>query len=159
MDANGIGTYRVRVDRSGLAGPATLSGRISFDSSENDLDVAVSLEVPPPAIDTNAGPLYVLLLDPDNGAVLRSARFDALAGRYLYCFDQLASGAYHVVAGTDSDSDGSVCDANEACGGYTTALNPTDVSVVQNRPAVDFSLSLHFGPAPLLGPVRTRSTP
>ena len=159
VDASGVGTYGVNVDRMGLAGPATFTGRVSFDSSQNDLDVMVTLEVPPPPIDANAGPVYVLLLDPDNGAVLRSLRFDAANGSYAYRFDQLTTGAYHVVAGTDRDNDGMLCDAGEACGGFPTAGNLADVSVVLIRNGIDFPMALHFGPMPLAGPVRTRVAP
>ncbi len=146
VDASGLGTYRVRVDRTGLVGPAVLSGRVVIDSSENDLVVPVSLDVPAPVIDANAGPLQVLLLDPQTSETAHSIRVEATNGAYTYRFDAVPPGNFNVFAGSDRDLDGRICDAGEACGALGDLATPSPVATNLNRTGIDFDVSLRYGP-------------
>lgn len=46
-----------------------------------------------------------------------------------YQIDDVEPGAYLVVAGTDMNNDGSICDDGEACGAYPVEPEPTVVEV------------------------------
>jgi serine protease len=59
-------------------------------------------------------------------------------GVYTYRFDDIASGTYELVAGTDADNDEIICDEGEACGAYLTIDQPTLITVDRNRTGMDF---------------------
>jgi len=61
-------------------------------------------------------------------------------GVYTYSFAGVKPGDYYILAGTDSDNDGLICETGEACGGYPTVdllqvLTVTDA----NRDDLDFT--------------------
>lgn len=79
----------------------------------------------------NAGRHYVLLLDITN---FDSAKSQAVlasynSGRYQYSFNNVASGDYILVAGTDLDNNGFICENGEACAEYPRAGSRQVISV------------------------------
>lgn len=136
VDAAGLGDYRIGVDRIGLT-PANYTAGITVTSSLNTiLTIPVNLRVGAGG-SGDVGLVYVLLLDNEFRVVDERAVL-AGEGRYSFNFDGVESGDYFLVAGTDADNDGFICDAGEACGAYPTIGVPDPVRIDRDRSALDF---------------------
>jgi serine protease len=141
VDANRLGSYVVSVDRRNLT-PGTYTASITFASSANSVQVSVIMQVTAAAASGDAGYHYVLLIDPDSGETVYQAEANADRGEYRYQVTGVAPGVYQVFAGTDSDNDGKICDAGEACGAYLTLDQAATVSVAQSAVAgINFDTS------------------
>ncbi|MCB1635147.1 MAG: S8 family serine peptidase, partial [Xanthomonadales bacterium] len=137
--ANGLGDYVASVDRNGL--PAgDYNGQLRVDSNvAGSATIAVILRVgAPPAVNSGAvGQIYVALVDPITGLPLRFAAASGGAGEQPYVFDNLRAGRYAIVAGTDNDNDGAICDPGEACGLFPdfNSFDAFDLSPGDSLPA------------------------
>lgn len=128
VDANAHGTYTATATTAGLAS-GRYSATITFGlSGGGAVRVPVSLQVGAAAASGDAGYLYVLLVDQDL-TTLDQASGRGSGGVYAWSFAGVPDGDYLVVAGTDSDDDGLICDAGEACGAWPTLGVPTAVTV------------------------------
>ncbi|MBW2367705.1 MAG: S8 family serine peptidase [Deltaproteobacteria bacterium] len=159
----GLGTYRVTVDRAGLA-VAAHSARITFISTANTVDVSVVLQVFSASETPDAGFHYILLIEPDAQDTLDqvSVGVDA-TGIYPFEFSNLAYGdRFLIYAGTDANNDGFICDSAEACGAYVNLDEPIEIEVYEDLQglnfATDFGVSLPASAAgsrrSTLGPLR-----
>jgi len=141
VDAEGLGTYRVTVDRNAVAA-GIYSGTLRFTSSENTVEVAVLMQVGTFAAGApDAGRHFVLLLDPDTLSARASVPVDASGGVYRFQIEGVEPGEYLLVAGTDLDNDFVICDAGEACGAFPTLDQPQRISVAAGQGSLDFSTS------------------
>jgi serine protease len=138
VDANGLGSYVVKVTRTGLA-DGIYTGAVRFHSSAGDLDVPIIMQVGT-ATSTNAdaGHEYVLLVNPDTLATVAAVEVDPRNGHYKYSFTDVPPGSYYVYAGTDNDNDNLLCNSGEACGSYPTLNQPLLLVVDGNMQDVDF---------------------
>jgi len=137
---DGLGSYTVMAERDGLP-DGNYEGSITVRTeSLQDLVIPVLLRVAPSelAVDT-VGRIYVLLVDAD-GETVATRGVDPENGVYNYRFDEVAAGEYHIVAGTDMNDDGFICDAGEACGSFPTLSLLERVRIDQNRDGLDFSV-------------------
>ncbi|TVP87215.1 MAG: peptidase S8 and S53, subtilisin, kexin, sedolisin [Thioalkalivibrio sp.] len=140
VGADGLGSYTVMVDRDGLP-DGSYEGSITVQTeSLEDLVIPVLLRVAAPelALDT-VGRIYVVLVDADGEAVAARG-VDPENGVYNYRFDDVAAGEYHIVAGTDMNNDGFICDAGEACGAFPTLSLFEQVQIDRDREGLDFSV-------------------
>jgi serine protease len=140
----GFGTYTISVNRTGLAG-GSYAGVVRFTRSDglSDVEVPVSMRVGADAAGPgDAGYLYVLLID--SGGIPRAQIQGSGSGGGLYpfTFTGVPAGDYLVVAGTDSDDDGAICDDGEVCGAWPTLGLPTPVHVQGNTPGLDFGVGI-----------------
>ncbi len=138
-DADGLGTYRANVDRSRLpAQAASFSAAIDIAANSGQvLRVPVSVSTVSATQAGVLGTTYVLLIDAEDnvaGQVIAQRSGD----RYSFSFGQVAPGAYLVIAGTDHDNDGFICDAGEACGGFPTLDELEAVNLSSSRNLMDF---------------------
>jgi len=139
VDAEGLGTYRATVDRSGLA-DGLYTGTLSFGSDRNDVDVAVIMSVgDATSAQASAGHHYVLLVDPGTFDTIDAHEADAANGRYAFKFDAVDPGDYLIIAGTDSDNDDFICDPGEACGAYPTTETIVPITVESHRTGLFFT--------------------
>jgi serine protease len=85
----------------------------------------------------------ILLRDFAMHAVVTTTTTTA-AESYRYRFEPLPPGRYEIVATTDRDLDGAVCDVGESCGAYPDRDGPRAVDVVAGATtqARDFGLTL-----------------
>jgi serine protease len=114
----GLGRYRIAVNRAGL-GAGVYTGRVVFDSDRNDVEVPVVLEVAAPSgVAANAGRHRVLLLDAATGQTRHVLALEASGGAYSFRFDEVPPGEYLLMAGSDLDGDGRICEPGEACGAW-----------------------------------------
>lgn len=135
---DGFGQYAVTVTRAGLS-PGPYSGYVEFISSANALRVPVLMEVSAASRTGDAGLHYVLLVDTASGEVIAQREVSASDGAYAFRFTGVTAGRYQVLAGSDADNDGLICDPGEACGAYLTLDQPIAIEVAGDRPGVDFS--------------------
>ncbi|MBI5056424.1 MAG: S8 family serine peptidase [Nitrospirae bacterium] len=138
VDANKQGAYNITVNRSGLP-DGTYTASITVASSVNPVTVPVIMQVSNTGAATNAGHHYVLLLDPDTNATVKEAEASADNGVYNYAFTGVTGNTYRILAGTDFDNDGFICDTGEACGSYLTLDQPVSVTVNGSLTGLDFS--------------------
>ncbi|MDG2326272.1 MAG: S8 family serine peptidase [Halioglobus sp.] len=139
VDNQSLGSYRVSVNRSGMA-DGLFSGQISVQSSVNTVNVPVIMTVSSSNDGGNAGYIYVLLINATTGETLEASP-PVSAGTYAYTFENVPAGNYEIVAGTDSDNDFFICDPGEACGAYTTVDQPRMVNGNNAGTNLDFSVS------------------
>ena len=115
---NGLGTYTVNVDRSGLA-EGIYSTNITFTSNVNNVSVPVTMQVGNVTSGGgHAGYHWVILIDPVTNRSTNTITAEYSNGAYSYNFTGIPAGDYRLLAGTDSDNDFLLCDKGEACGGY-----------------------------------------
>ena len=137
VDADGLGDYRVQVDRSGLA-DGIYTGSLLFDSDANDVEVPVIVQVGDidDLAELSAGHHYVLLVDPESLDTVAQLESDPESGVYAFRFEDVDEGVYLVIAGTDADNDAFICDAGEACGAFPTTETAEEVLVERNQKLV-----------------------
>lgn len=137
VDGNGLGTYQVSVNRTGLAN-GTYTGTIAVQSSAGNASVSVVMAVFSAATGADAGFHYVLVVDPETLDTV--AQFDVAAsdGQYEYDLASVPAGSYYLFAGSDPDNDSILCGTAEACGAYPTLGAPQLVEISGDRSSLDF---------------------
>ncbi len=148
-DANGLGAYRVGVDRTWLT-PGVYAAQIVVDSSAGPLEIAVGLTVTDSAFVPDAGQLYVHLADPLTDETIAAAEAIAAGGgQYSFTFDAIPPGDYLLIAGSDANANGLLCDLGEACGAYPVSALPQPVQIGRrDRDALDFDVGYRQPGAP-----------
>lgn len=116
----------------------------SDDSSPRTLTVPVTLQFGGSPDDLDAGRHYVLLVsaDDDRDTVLQTV-VEADGGQYRYAFDEVPPGEYFLVAGTDMDNNGLICENGEACAEYPVNGLPETI-VIGDQALRDVALSTSF---------------
>lgn len=147
VDAQGLGDYRVAVDRSGLS-PGPYRSTVTVTTGAGDeKTIPLTLTVPrQDAVPVRPGKRYLLLIDSETGVSKQGRLVAPQNGSYPYAFD-VGRGSYQILAGTDMDNDGVICDAGEACGAYPTLGDAREVTVVGGALAqggLDFSASFRW---------------
>lgn len=138
VDDGGLGTYLVQIDRTGLPN-GLYSETIDIDSSANSIQVDLVTEVTSFDFSPNSGFLYVLLVDPTTFETVDGQALDIVAGQYTFELTNIPDGEYYIVAGTDSDSDGFICDYGESCGAYPSLSRLGTTSLLEDRNDLNFS--------------------
>ncbi|MCK9488883.1 MAG: S8 family serine peptidase [Xanthomonadales bacterium] len=119
-DADGFGTYEVRISRQGLT-PGEYQGNIAFTTapaSQSPVSVQLSMRVGQPQTRGDAGMLYLQVIDAFTGRVFDELYGSGHQGRYTFEINGLVPGAYVLIATSDNDYDYWVCDPGEFCGFY-----------------------------------------
>jgi serine protease len=143
-DDNGLGTYTLTVDRDGLA-DGFYSGTLTFTSSANQAQVAVTMQVGSDDGATDGGYHYILLLDADTYETITQVDNAGEDGVYTYQFTGLAYGATYVIyAGTDPDGDHTICENGEACGAYLSLDLPVTLTVDADMQNIDFATDINL---------------
>jgi serine protease len=137
VSENGLGTYRVSVDRQGLQ-DGVYSGSLAILSSANAITIRVFMSVGSPGGEADVGTVYVLLYDSSSNEPVDQFAVQAINGRYVYRFTGVPAGEYELIAGSDADNDLFICDGGEACGAWLTLDQPGTLSLDRNRDNVDF---------------------
>lgn len=137
INNNGVGTYRVSVDRADLEG-GIYNAKISATSRVNTVEVDILVSVVDETTGGDVGLIYVLLTNTETQEVV--AQFDASAtsGLYPYQLNNIPPGSYEFFAGTDADNDLLICDAGEACGAYLTTDQPVLIELDSDLEGIAF---------------------
>ncbi|MEN9460266.1 MAG: hypothetical protein RIS84_286 [Pseudomonadota bacterium] len=142
VDSNGLGDYQVSVNR-GLLTVGTYNNTVNISTNLGAFTVPVILQVMDKNVSSNAGYLYILLIDPNTYETLQEARSTA-DNLYNFSFSNVPSGTYIIAAGSDSNNDGYICDVGESCGGYLTLASPTPITVDSSRAQLNFDVGFHI---------------
>lgn len=139
----------VSVDPSGLEDNKryTTDLVIAYDpetGTSTTLTVPVSLRLGTSADDRDAGRHYVLLVSADDDRdTIEQLVVAASDGQYRFAFDQVDPGEYFLVAGTDIDNNGLICESGEACAEYPVNGLPEKI-VIGDEPLGGVRLSTSF---------------
>ncbi len=131
IDANGIGSYLVNLDRSNLA-DGSYSASLIFqpdDPAINSVSITVVMQVSNTNPDADAGLHYVILVNDTGGTVGPPAIVAVDEGTYTFRLEDIPPGNYRLFAGSDMDDDSFLCDAGEACGSFRTLDAPEQLVV------------------------------
>ncbi|MEM6999846.1 MAG: S8 family serine peptidase [Pseudomonadota bacterium] len=158
INAGGLGTYALQVERNGLAEgnyTATLTFRAAGAA---DRVLTVTMQVSPAAAIANAGLVYIILVDDTNNTVATTS-VTAVDGAYPFTLPSVPPGRYRMFAGTDADDDSALCDAGEACGAYPTLDDPGRLNINADTNDLSFEtsfrLSLDVNAVPTADPAST----
>ena len=145
VDASGLGTYTVHVDRQGLVDGA-YSGKVAFTSDSNQAYVTVSMQVGTSTDESDGGYHYIRLLDPDTHETRWQVGSAGENGIYTYTFSGLSYGdRFLIYAGTDPDNDNALCNTGEVCGAYLSLDQPAVITVESDMTDIDFSTDINLG--------------
>lgn len=127
VDASGLGTYRVTVDRGGRP-PGTYSSYIEFRSTAGDERVEILMQVTSSPVVASGGRQYVVLVDAATSQVTQQVSINALGPSANFSFKNVTPIEYRLLVGSDMNNDGFICDDGEACGAYPVFGEPTLVT-------------------------------
>ncbi|MEW6440199.1 MAG: S8 family peptidase [bacterium] len=131
-------TVSAAIDRTGLSqGSYTATIQVDSDATEGSTRalIQVEMEVGGKTMG-DVGQVFILLLE--RGSLEAVAQAESDAGR-SYVFETAAAepGSYLVIAGTDRDDDGFICDIEDACGSLP---EPVTIRAGQDTPGIAFVL-------------------
>ncbi len=139
----GLGVYTVTLDRDHLT-EGSNNFEISFDSNANNISVDARAVVREIGTGGDVGQLSVILLDATSLQQKNCALLTGVDGEYNLSFEDLESGDYFVLAGSDTNGDGLICGPFEACGAYESLGNIAQVDEQEISIAVNYSLFDQF---------------
>lgn len=142
VDANGLGEYRVTIDRTDLV-DGIYEGTVRFTpDTGNSLDIPVTMRVGDAVAVADAAPQYVLLENVDTREIVKSilASEDG-----TYTITGIEPGDYRVIAGSDIDVDLFICQNGETCGGYPDTVSEEILNINEDLSGIDFVVSLVSG--------------
>lgn len=146
IDADGIGSYAVAVNGNGLEdGPYYAS--ILFESTQNAVNVEVTMYKGLVIVDGNPGLHYVLLVDPSAKPKPKVKFWDIVSasnGQYSYRITNVTAGYYFIMAGTDSDNDLIIGDSGEAVGAFISLDQIVIIGIDRSLSGIDFDTSFNF---------------
>ncbi|SFR52763.1 serine protease [Marinobacter daqiaonensis] len=107
---------------------------IPYGTDNRVLNIPVTVQVPDDTVDRAAGRHYVLLIDIDDSGDDNSRQLVSTvqSGQYPFSFNDVEPGQYLLVAGTDLDNNGIICENGEACAEYPVTGSPQPISVGDN---------------------------
>ncbi len=140
VDANGLGDYKVSVNRANLA-DGIYTAKITFSSVTANTTVQVPVIMQIASLGaSDVGTLYVLAIDATSGNTVKvTVATRQSNGTYSYSLSGIPQGKYQIFAGTDANNDGIICDAGEACGAYLTVDKPITIEVNGDQQVPQFS--------------------
>ncbi len=138
-DSNGLGLYRVSVDRAGLA-DGVYSAEIQVFSNANAAAVTIYMAVGSSGGEADVGPVYILLYDRELDETVAQAVATSDAGDYRFSLRGVPAGQYQLVAGSDADNDLVICDPGEACGAWLTLDQPLTLDLQGDRQGIEFPI-------------------
>jgi serine protease len=147
-------SLRARVDRSALLA-GTYTGRITIASNASQNPGAtVDVTVKVSAVGAgNVGTVFVLILNSQSFTTVGQAETSVGQG-YEFAIPAIPPEVYFVIAGTDRDDNGFICEEEDACGLYPDLVTITSG---QSTPTINFTVANFVtSPAPSenSGPLR-----
>jgi serine protease len=131
-------SLRARVDRS-LLSTGTHTGRITIASNASqNPNAIVDVTVKVSAVGAgNVGTVFVLIVNPQSFTSVGQA--DTSVGQgYAFAIPAVLPGDYIVIAGTDRDDNGFICEEEDACGLYPDLV---PITSGQSTPTINFTVA------------------
>jgi serine protease len=132
----------VTVDRTGVA-TGRYAGRVTLTSNQDNRVVEVSMAVSTDQEVPDVGQVFVLLVNQATREAVAQAETSQSAG-YSYRLSEVEPGAYILVAGTDTEGNGSICESDDFCGAYPVLSEPSVLEVTQESDLTDLDFALSF---------------
>jgi serine protease len=133
VDGNGLGTYRITVNRSGLPS-GTYGGTVQIaGSTGTPALVNVLAQVSASEVIADGGMHYLLLIDAVTDNVVSQVNVRARGSTVPFEFSGVATGSYLLVAGTDLNNDSFICDGGEACAAFPNLGRPEVIELTSSR--------------------------
>lgn len=143
VDANGLGSYMVNVDRRNLA-KGDYSTTITLGSDANTVTIPVFMSVTSTNTSASlASAQWIVLVNAQSQQSVASTQATPGAQGYEFTFTGVTAGDYYVVIGSDLDNDKYICDRGEACGTYSANGEILSVTV-RDQDIADIGLSCGF---------------
>jgi serine protease len=157
VDANGLGDYRLTIDRDGLT-PGTYLLTLSFVFDDaNELHVNVSVDVGDAIDNGEVSQLFVSLVDANSDIqVDRVLATQGTNNSFEYRFTEVAKGDYFVYAGSDIDNDGALCQMGETCGGFPITSRMSPITVNSDTDNIDILVNILSNFPTLIEPASTK---
>ncbi len=138
------GSFTVSVNRTGMPDGLYHATITVTTDNASTATIPVTLQVGERHDKGDTGHQYVVLVDPVSMETVRTVDVDNESGRYSYRIDDVPAGDYLIIAGTDLDNDGLICDPGEACGGYPTIERLQPVTVNSDVERIDFGTNFNI---------------
>ncbi len=138
-------TVNAAVDRTGLA-DGNYTATITINTDAGQATVTVEMTVGGETLG-NVGTVFVLVVDEAFETVSETAT--SRAQNYAFTLPETPAGTYTIVAGTDRDDDGAICDLEDACGSFP---EPVTVTPGEDRPGIEILVG------DLVSPQRAKGT-
>ena len=139
IQASGLGTYTATIERS-LLSDGSNQLEITVNTDANNISVPVSAFRLVSGGSGSVGNLHVVLLDASSLRQKNCSLINSSGGLYSVEFEEVESGDYFVLAGTDADGDGLICGPFEACGAYESLSNISQITEESVELTVTYSL-------------------
>jgi serine protease len=169
VDANGLGTYLLTLNRAALSTGTAAFSQITVTTATKTITVPLTADRRAVGASVGTyGPMYVMAFDADNpngGSVAEIAIVAPVNGEYSFSLvvgsaNAPAPGRILIYAGGDTDNDDYLCGQGEACGGYPVQGN--GVEVIQPRSTIvdgiNFSVTPFGGINPSTASVASTQT-
>ncbi len=139
VDADGLGTYRLSVDRSQVSADGTYTGVVTVTSTANSIDISVVMQKIQRQSKRKRG-TALRAADRQRHQPRREIRRPSARTTVNTTTASPASAPANIwiYAGTDSDNDNLICDAGEACGAFRTLDAPEVLTINGDRTDLDF---------------------
>ena len=117
------------------------SGTVTVASNGGNSSLNISMQVGKFS-HRDIGTVYILVVDKKTFKTLNETQTD-LSQTFEYTISEVEEGKYFVIAGTDRDDDGFICDDGEACGIYPTFADPHIVAITPKTETsgIDFEVN------------------
>ena len=138
------GLFTVTVNRTSLVDGLYRATITLETDTASSLIIPVTLQVGERHEKGDTGHHFVVLVDPATMETVRTISIDNNNGRYNFQFNSVPEGEYFVIAGTDLDNDGLICDPGEACGGYPTIERLQSIKVYSDASTINFGSNFNI---------------
>ena len=136
VDESGLGIYSAILDRALLPGEfSVVTANITVETTAGALDIPVIALSGAQNTQNDAGVLYIQLIDTVSGQPLKQVQATAANGQYAFTLDNIPFGNYIVIAGSNPDNNGLICDVAEACGEYPSVGYVEEITISESSPA------------------------
>lgn len=120
---------KVKESEKDKAEQATVTINYTNSRGVQTLKIPVNVQSGDAPANRNAGRHFVLLVTTDESeATVAQLAVEPGNGQYRFAFDDIPNGDYFVVAGSDLDNNGYICEAGEACAEYPTNGFPQPIT-------------------------------
>ncbi len=147
VDSHNLGTYRVTVDRSGLASGTVYAQIFCTTTTSAGLRtvlIPVSLQLNPSVENQkSSGYYYVILQDENSWDNIQIQSGPLINGQYHYAFERVKGNTpYTIYAGTDFDNDGLIGNSGEFFGIYQEeSSHQNEIIINENQFNLNFTIN------------------
>jgi len=145
VNESGLGEYSAVLNRAALPNQGIATAVIAVESSAGTLRLPVLAISDNQLSQRDAGVHYIQLIDVSSGLVVKQVRSVAINEQYSFSIEDIPYGNYILLAGSNPDNNGFICDAAEACGQYPSVGIVEEITINQSSPPVaNFNFETNF---------------